>query len=540
LRGIATALAKYQVTSVFKSLQAIHPMRTTLAWNRTKHTPRAETQARAIRKMIEDLGTTYVKLGQWLSVRPDVVPPELLKELEKLQDQLPPLTFKSVKRIIEQETREPLEKTFYSFDAFPLATASIGQVHRGVLKTGQEVAIKIQRPHLKRRFTVDLDVLRSVAAWAVKKWPHLALHNPEGVLAAFKTSLMDETNFIEEAKNQSRMKMLFKDAPWVRIAEVYWEYTTERLLVMEYLDGVKVTQPEFLSNSQLDRNLLARRMSESTFRQIFEFGFFQSDPHPGNLLFMKNNQLGIIDFGITGRLDSVLLHLILDWIYAGIYRDVDLLSKTLLEVGTALVPVDKIQLRNDCMSYLDEIHFQPAERISFMRMFTLCQRIQYRHKIVTPPVFMSIFKTIGTLEGYVRRIDPDFDWRHDWGPRLRKIMDDRYSPDAILTEFRDALQAYRGFIARFPEDMREMMDTIKEGKFDLRIQMPEVETHLSGIQSGLHKLAVSVAVSTVIFGLFYLGRGQNTEFLAWLLSVKRDIWWIVLLLILFVFYLRRR
>lgn len=540
LREILTTLAKYQLTSAIKGLSSIHPLSTPSSTDRYKKRAAAETKAYAVRKMIEDLGTTYVKLGQWLSVRPDVVPPELLRELEKLQDQLQPMPFKTVQQIIERETGGPLQNVFYSIDPFPLASASIGQVHRGVLKTGEEVAIKVQRPHLKRRFTVDLDILHSVAAWAVKKWPHLAVHSLEDILSAFKTSLMDETNFIEEAKNQNRMMALFSDMPWVRIANVYWEYTTERLLVMEYLDGLKVTQPEFFDNPNLDRKLMARRVSESTFRQIFEFGFFQSDPHPGNILFMDNNQLGIIDFGIAGRLDSMMLNRLLDWIYAGIYRDVDLLSKTFLEVGRPLVPVDNIQLRNDCMSYLDEIYFQPAERISFVRMLSLCNRIQYRHKIVTPAVFMSIFKTISTLEGYIRRIDPEFDWRQDWGPRLKKVIEDRFSPDAMIGDVGEVVQAYGRFASRFPDDMHEVMGKIKQGKFDLRIQMPELVSQLSGIRTGLHKLAVSIVVSSVIFGLFYLGRGQDTAFFAWLFSTMGDIWWIALLLILFVFYLNRR
>ncbi|MBI1926250.1 AarF/ABC1/UbiB kinase family protein [Candidatus Poribacteria bacterium] len=537
LRKIVTILVGHQSTSAISRL-----------FKREKR-PKEESRARLIREILEDLGTTYIKFGQWLSVRPDFVSPEVLRELEQLQDQLPPVRFKVIQRTIEQETRKLMEEIFSEFDPKPLSTASIAQVHRAVLKTGEEVAVKVQHPNLKRIINADLGLLRSVAAWAVKAWPQVALHRPDELIDNFKHTLMDEIDFTVEAKNQERLEQVFKDTPWVRIPKVYWEYTTKRLLVMEYLDGLKLPQQELFQEWGLDPKLLAKRLSDCMFRQIFELGLFHSDPHPGNILYMRGNQIGLVDFGIVVRFSDIMLDKFIDWTVAMINRDLDLFVRTFLALGTPLAPINRIQFRTDCLEYLDEVHFQPVGRISFAKVFEITNRIMYQHKIASPPNLLFFFKALSTLEGVTRRLNPEYDWRDDWGLRLRKIVLARYVPDEILSPeafFKKYWKVWKDYdrllLSEGPEDILEILKQVREGTLSIesKTSLPQLDKYIADIQKALHKLSVSLIVSLTIFGLFYLGRGRGVDFLDNLVESAPQYWMEVLFLILIILYFRKR
>jgi ubiquinone biosynthesis protein len=456
-------------------------------------------------------------------VRPDFVPPEIIKELEKLQDRLPKISYDIIQRTIRQETGKTIDELFLRFDREPISTASIAQVHHGVLRTGEEVAVKVQHPGLEAGIKTDLDILRGVAERAESKWPRLELHRLGDAIDAFEATLMDEIDFRVEGANQDRMRQLFRNTPWVHVPRVHWDYTTERVLVMEYLEGLKVNQSDLFPEWGLDRKLLATRLSDSMFRQIFEFAFFQSDPHPGNVLFMENNHIGYVDFGIIDRFDRLLLSKLLDWIYATVYRDIDLFTQTFLDVSKALAPIDRIQFRNDCMDYLDEAHFQAVDRISFARLLSISNRLQYRHKISSPPTFVSIFKTISTLEGLARRLDPQFDWRDEWGPKLKEMIRQRYCPDAIHDKYRRAIRDYDKLVMNFPDDYRDIVQKIKDGRVDA--YLPQLDPYVDRIEKALTKLCLALIVASVFFGLCYLGRGKPPYF--WydeLLFMIKTIW----------------
>jgi Predicted unusual protein kinase len=329
LREIATILAKYQIISISNSLSFLNPIAlTSKLFGYSEKIPKKEEFAVLIRKIFEDLGTTYIKFGQLLSVRGDFVPPEIREELQKLQDRLPIVPFKTIKRTIERETGKSIDQIFSKLNQLPISSASIAQVHFGILKTGEPVAVKVQRPNLKRLITVDIDILFSIAKWVVSKKPHLALHRPVETLSAFKETMMEELDFIHEANRQERMASLVANDPWVHIAKIYWQHTTKQLIVMEYFDGIKFTQKEYIQDYKYDRKLLAKRLNDGVFRSIFEFGFYQSDPHPGNVLILKNSEFAMLDFGMTESLDKETINILLFWYYAATHRDINLFVET--------------------------------------------------------------------------------------------------------------------------------------------------------------------------------------------------------------------
>src|SRR5262249_42649751 len=215
-------------------------------------------------------------------------------------------------------------------------------------------------------------------------------------------------------------------------------------------------------------------------------------------------------------------------------------EQTFLDVGRQLAPIDRIQFRSDCLEYIDELHFQPAGRISFARVLASTNRILYRHKISPPPTFLFFFKAISTMEGVVRRIDPDYDWREDWGPRLKKLIEARYSAQAIIKKYSKVARDYDRLIAAYPDDLRGALGKIKDGKFEMEVRMPELRGYVTEIGAALNKVAVAVVIASVVFGLFFVGRGQGPGFLPSILRASVQVWWVVLALLIVVWYVRRR
>ncbi len=539
MRQIAATLIRYELLSVKDTIVRPRTIGRRLV-GRAAELPASENGARLIREVVQELGTTYIKFGQWLSVRPDFVPPEVIRQLELLQDRLTPVPFDIIRRNVERELRRPIESVFTQFDRYPLSTASIAQVHRAVLKSGEEVAVKVQHEGLRRIVATDLSVIRSIAARASKRFPELALHRPDDLLASFKATLDDEMDFTVEGKNQERIARSFDETRWMRIPKVYWDYTTERLLVMEYLDGFKLSQEHYFEDWGIDRKLVARRLSHAMFHMIFELGVFHSDPHPGNILFMRDNAIGLVDFGIVAKHDDDMRNKSMDWFYSVIYRDVDMFEQTFLDVGRRLAPIDRMQFRADCLDYIDEMNFQPAGRISFARVLASTNRILYRNKISAPPTFLFFFKAISTLEGVIRRIDSDFDWRADWGPRLKKLSEARYSPEAIVRRYSKVARDYDRLIGRYPEDVRDVLKRWKDGKYEAEIRVPNLEKQVAEIQSSLSKLSVALVLSSIILGLFIVGRGQGADFARRAAATVMQMWWLPVLFLLAVFYFRKR
>ncbi len=352
---------------------------------------------------------------------------------------------------------------------------------------------------------------------------------------------MDEINFLSEAKNQERLAAMFADTPWVKIPQVHMALTTERLLVMEFLRGAKLNEPQAFQDLHVDPKIVAQRLSDSMFRQIFEEAFFHADPHPGNILFMADNVVGYVDFGIMLRFSDTLLELFLQWFYAVIYQDLDLFEETFLTVGKPVKALDRIQFRNDLMEYMDEIHFQPANRISFARLFEVMNRIMYRHNISTPSTFLFFFKAISTLEGVARRLDPAFDWRDVWGPRISELIYARYYPKTIIKQYWKTVKDYDRLIVNFPDDYRNLIGQLKDGKLEIQITLPQLQMIMRELQRLLRKLPSAMIMAAIVFGLFHIGRGKSfQDVLDFFENVdKRPLVMIMALILFVLLYFRR-
>ena len=545
LRQIASILVKHQVISTSRKAWTYNPV--ALVRRLAGHTQSLddkEAQGRLIRSIIEDLGTTFIKFGQWMSVRPDIVPSEILVELEHLQDNLAPLPFKTIRRAVEAELGRPLDEVFSQFDQQGISTASIAQVHRAVLHTGEEVAVKVQHPYLRRRINTDINILNSLALWAVKNWPHLAMFNPDKLIANFRQNLLKELDFTTEAKKHNQMTKSLNELKWIHVPQVHWQYTSQRLLVMEFIHGFKLDQVKQDPDVDLDPRLLALRLSESLFHQIFRMGLMHGDPHPGNLLFLEGNRIGLVDYGIVMTISSTMADKLKDWFCAIVYRDTGLLERTFLEVFTPLAEMDRYVFRNDCQDYIDEHHFQPSHRISAGKIFAVFSNLLYKHKISTPPIFPLVFKVINTMEGVCLRLDPNFDWRQDWKPKFDDLITQHRSPDAVARRSIDLLGDYQRLTRELPDDLREIIKQFKGANLNVVYNLSEdldttVRSQVGQLTRALNKLGAALIVSATILGLFHFLKDRDVQFLPWLADSFAPFWPVVLILATLFFYFRR-
>ena len=333
-RQILTVLLKYGFGDLLELLKLDQYVEAGLKIISRNQPIRVEklTRPEGLRMALEELGPTYIKLGQILSTRPDLIPVDFLSELSKLQDKVPPFPFTAVRKIIESELKFPLEKIFTHFEEQPLASASIGQVHKARLQDGKEAAVKVQRPGIERVIEVDLEIMMYLAKLMERHIEELALHRPVKIVEEFARTLEEELDYRMEASNMERMALNFLDDPATYIPAVYRDYSTMRVLTAEFVDGIKVSDLQQLDAAGLNRKLITDRGAEILLQQIFDLGFFQADPHPGNIFVLPDNVICLIDFGMVGSVDRRTRESFVELIDAVVRKDGYRTSQIFLEI----------------------------------------------------------------------------------------------------------------------------------------------------------------------------------------------------------------
>ena len=361
-----------------------------------------------IRMAIEDLGPTYIKFGQILSNRADLIPKELIEQFEMLQDAVIGFSFEEVRQIIEQDLGDKIENSFASFDTKPLASASIAQVHRATLHTGEDVVIKVQRPDIADIIEIDLQILSELAEIAENNFPQIARYEPIALIKSLKRSMNRELNFLLEANNIIKFGQLFKDDHTVYIPKVYTKFSTRRVLCMEFIDGIKINNTNAILAQGADLNQLAQVGMHLYFLQIFKHGLFHADPHPGNVLLMKDNRFGLIDFGMVGQLSRKDKHAFTDFIVAitrGNFHDLVAAIEKLTQ-GKRIQ--NKEELEYDLGILLDEFPPHTIDERNMAEVVNRLQEIIYKYHLSFPNDFFLLLRTLVILDGISRILDPQF------------------------------------------------------------------------------------------------------------------------------------
>ncbi|AFM40196.1 putative unusual protein kinase [Desulfosporosinus acidiphilus SJ4] len=357
-----------------------------------------------IRLVLSELGPTFIKLGQFASTRPDIIPMPIIYELEQLQDRVRQVPFAVMRRTVEQELGASLEDLFQEFDPSPLASASIGQVHFARLKTGESVAVKVQRPNLEIIRT-DLEILKEIIPLIENRFPKLKSYSLRGILGEFSRWLEAEQDYLAEGKNAETIAKGFARDSQVIFPRIFWTHTTRRVLTMSYLEGIKLNEREKIL-TLYDGRTIAELLGGALLRQILRDGFFHGDPHPGNIIVLSKEKIGLIDFGIVGVLNQRLKRKLLKVILALKRRDSKAMAESLLRLGISPKKVDFGGLCQDlteiCRSHLDV----PFCQVDLRKVINDCMNLAFRYEIQFPPEFVLLGKSLLTLEGIIHKLDP--------------------------------------------------------------------------------------------------------------------------------------
>ncbi len=434
----------------------------------------AETTPQRVRETLEKLGATFVKLGQVLSLRPDLVPHEYCEEFKKLQDDVSPLSYPVVKGLVESELKQPLTKVFKTFDHEPLAAASVAQVHKAVLKTGEVVAVKVQRPGVRDVMERDIDIMTYIAVH-IDHSRYRALQ-AGGIVAEFKRYTENELDLTFELRNIKRFRDAFKDDPEIIIPEPHESLSTKDVLVMELLKGTRISDKETLEREGYDLPGLARIGMNAVFKQIFTHGFFHGDPHPGNLLALRRGKrqvVGVLDFGIVGFIDDDTRLRFLELLDAIFRKDVRGVVHVLLRLGTRLPGCDPAELEQALTPIILEYHDASLQEERITMLVYKLINTGIRHSIQIPSSVVLVAKALVTMEGTTSWLDPSLNLTREAEPLLQDYLRKRYAPARLKEEtLRDAREL-QDLARDLPVAADTIMAKIKEGKVVLALDSQE-------------------------------------------------------------------
>ncbi|MEM7553326.1 MAG: AarF/ABC1/UbiB kinase family protein [Cyanobacteria bacterium P01_A01_bin.84] len=458
-----------------------------------KKAARRKSYAVWIRNTLLDLGPTFIKVGQLFSTRADIFPSEYVEELSKLQDKVPAFSYEQVETIIEQELGKKIPHLFQSFEPIPLAAASLGQVHKAVLHSGEAIVIKVQRPGLKKLFEIDLKILKGIARYFQKHPTWGKGRDWIGIYEECCRILWEETDYLNEGRNADTFRRNFRNHDWVMVPRVYWRYASPRVLALEYMPGIKVTQYEALEAAGIDRKIIARQGAEAYLHQLLENGFFHADPHPGNIAVSPEGALIFYDFGMMGRINSNVREGLMETLFGVASKDSDRVVKSLVDLG-ALAPVEDMgPVRRSVQYMLDNFMDKPFENQSVAAISDDLYEIAYGQPFRFPATFTFVMRAFSTLEGVGKGLDPEFNFMTVAQPYTMQLMtqmngSEGNAGNAILNELsRQAVQVSSTAFG-LPLRLEDTLEKLERGDVRVRVRSIEAERLLrrqSNIQIGM-------------------------------------------------------
>jgi ubiquinone biosynthesis protein len=453
-----------------------------------------KTIGERIRLVLEELGPTFVKLGQLASTRPDLIPEHIIRELEKLQDQVSPFSFADVRRIIEEELGGELDHIFRSFEEAPLAAASIGQVHRAILHSGEKVAVKIQRPHIAAIIETDLEILQDLTVLAERRLEWAAQYRIRDILDELSKSLRLELDYTVEARNAEKFSKQFQSDPTIYVPKVLWDYSTKKVLTMEYVEGIKLGELERLKQGGHNLKILAERLAKGMFQQIFMEGFFHGDPHPGNVLALPGDVIAFIDFGMVGRITPEMKYHLSSIIIALMRQSTDGVMKAIGDMGLVPDEVDVSQLRQDIEQLREKYYHIPLSQVSLGEAVQDLLHVAFRHSIRIPSDLTLLGKALLTVEGVVEKLDPDFSVIDIAEPFGRQLLKERMRPKNVAEMAWKRLSDYGELFGDLPKNVKELTRLMKQGKVRLEIGIPDLDFLLRKLDQISNRLSFSIVL----------------------------------------------
>lgn len=458
------------------------------------------TPAERVRMVIEELGPTFIKLGQILSTRGDILPTEFIRELEKLQDTVPPTDFALIQEQVEKELNKPLNQVFPTFDPTPVASASLGQVHFATLPSGEEVAVKVFRPGVDKLIETDLDILLELAALAEKRTDWGEYYDILSLAQEFADTLRTEQNYEQEGHNLDRYRQMFAGESYVRVPRVYWQTTTRRVLTMERIQGIKITNVSALDAAGLDRQEVARRNIAILLKAVLHDGFFHADPHAGNFMVLPNETIAMMDFGIMGQLDPVE-RLGLVQLFVGLFRgETDRVVEAMSELGIATRAADKRNLTRDMDRLRMRYYGLDLEKIRARSFVEDLMGVAFANRLKMPSNLVLVFKTIAMLEGISLQLDPDINVFTEVEPYVRDALLELQSPITHLKELMEQMRQSAEALLLLPRQLQRMLEQIEVGEGNLSMTMKGLDEPTRRLTSAANRLALAILAVAFVIG----------------------------------------
>lgn len=441
-----------------------------------KQAARRKAQAVWIRSTLLDLGPTFIKVGQLFSTRADIFPSEYVEELAKLQDKVPAFSYEQVEAIIEQELGKKIPELYQSFEPIPLAAASLGQVHKAVLHSGEAVVVKVQRPGLRKLFEIDLQILKGITRYFQNhpKWGRG--RDWIGIYEECCRILWEEIDYLNEGRNADTFRRNFRAYDWVKVPRVYWRYTSSRVLTLEYVPGIKISQYEAIEAAGLDRKIIARQGAEAYLHQLLNNGFFHADPHPGNIAVSPNGALIFYDFGMMGRIKSNVREGLMETLFGIASKDGDRVVKSLIDLGALAPSEDMGPVRRSVQYMLDHFMDQPFENQSVAAISDDLYEIAYDQPFRFPATFTFVMRAFSTLEGVGKGLDPEFNFMEVAKPYAMQLMTNMNGSEgnSFLNELsRQAVQVSSTALG-LPRRLEDTLEKLERG--DIRVRVRSLET----------------------------------------------------------------
>ncbi len=501
LHDIASILVRYGFSDMVRRLgmaSALERAGKMLHWQEAGELARLEPPAR-VRRALEEMGPTFIKLGQILATRMDLFSPEWIAEFEKLQDRAPSVPFVQIRQQLLEDLGTVPEEVFAELVPEPLAAASIAQVHRARLRGGENVIVKVRRPGIRPIVEADLRLLLRLAKIVEAESPEMFRFRPREVVRQFTLSLRRELDLAAECRNAERIAHNFSLHDEIVIPKVYWTWTGERMNVQETISGIPGRDLTAVGQAGLDRKILAQRGVQAVLKMILVDGFFHADPHQGNIFYLPENRIAIIDFGMVGRLSVDRRSQVVDLLHGMVEREADRVVEVLLDwAGEAKIDLDSLKLEIDGL--VDQYHGVPLKELNISTILTDLTTLLRDYHLILPPDLTLLIKSLITLEGMGRQLDPEFDMVTEFSPFLRRALQARYAPDALVKRGWQAVVDGLDILTGLPQDLRQLLRSARSGRLQVHVDVTRLQDFGNQLDCATSRLTMGVVIAALIIG----------------------------------------
>jgi ubiquinone biosynthesis protein len=470
----------------------------------TSEEPTSE-RGRHLRELLDELGPTFVKFGQLLSMRPDILPPDIIAELRGLQDDVSPFPYEEIEEMILAELGQPVERLFTSFDPVPLAAASIGQVHRAVLPNGRDVVVKVQRPGAPRQIEADLNLMYQGARLAKERVRALDFIDAQQLVDEFARSIRQELDYRLEGRNAETFRKNFAGHPHVRIPRVFWTYTRQRVLTLEYMEGTQLADIDMLGWTPEQRHQLAQVLTEAWMTMIFRHGFFHADPHPANIFVLETGEIGLVDFGQAGKLTDEDLARLTRLFVDAATENVAAIPRRLRELGVQYAPEREEEFRRELQVLFDRYYGTRLSDIDPIQIIREAFQLIYSLNLQLPSRFVMLDKAIATLASVGQEVYPDFNVFEVAKPYARGLLADRFHPRFLAKQARNEALALGSIARDVPYQVHDILERLRDGTFQVKIENPGIDQIDDHIDKASNRLSVALVVVGGLLGSAILG-----------------------------------